>query len=109
MHEAKNDNVRSTSHENESACQPQKRLAHGLRFIECKVTDLFLHFQKNLSFSNEGKERTLTQIYKRAINNLSSTNSRLRGLNVEEVGGRRESQSPTPNRAVRKGCYSIDA
>ena len=38
-----------------------------------------------------------------------STNSRLRGLNVEEVGGRRESQSPTPNRAVRKGCYSIDA
>ena len=53
MHEAKNDNVLCTSHENESACQPQKRLAHGLRFIECKVTDLFLHFQKILSFSNE--------------------------------------------------------
>ena len=47
-----------------------------VRTIECKVTDLFLHFQKNLSFSNEGKERTLTQIYKRTINNLSSTNSR---------------------------------
>ena len=47
-------------------------------------------------------------------------------LNVEEVGGRRESQEPTlivfinvsstksaegatPNRAVRKGCYSVDA
>jgi hypothetical protein len=29
-----------------------------VRTIECKVTDLFLHFQKNLSFSNEGKERT---------------------------------------------------
>ena len=41
--------------------------------------------------------------------NVSSMNSGLRGLNVEEVGGRRESQSPTPNRAVRKGCYSIDA
>ena len=37
----------------------------------------------------------------------SANNSRLRGLNVEEVGGRRESQSPTPNRAVRKGCYSV--
>ena len=60
MHEAKNDNVRSTSHENESACQPQKRLAHGLRFIECKVTDLFLHFQKILRFSNEGKNDFLT-------------------------------------------------
>lgn len=55
MHEAKNDNVRSTSHENESACQPQKRLAHGLRFIECKVTDLFLHFPKNLRFSMSEK------------------------------------------------------
>ena len=43
------------------------------------------------------------------LNYLSSTNSRLLGLNVEEVGGRRESQSPTPNRAVRKGCYSIDS
>ena len=45
----------------------KKRLAHGLRFIECKVTDLFLHFQKNLSFSNEGKERTLTQTHQAPI------------------------------------------
>lgn len=29
MHEAKNDNVLSTSQEDDSACQPQKRLAHG--------------------------------------------------------------------------------
>ena len=60
MHEAKNDNVLCTSQEDGSACQPQKRLAHGLRFIECKVTDLFLHFQKILSFSNEGKNDFLT-------------------------------------------------
>ena len=55
MHEAKNDNVLCTSQEDGSACQPQKRLAHGLRFIECKVTDLFLHFQKNLRFSMSEK------------------------------------------------------
>ena len=67
MHEAKNDNVLCTSQEDGSACLPQKRLAHGLRFIECKVTDLFLHFQKNLSFSNEGKERTLAQIHQAPI------------------------------------------
>ena len=67
MHEAKNDNVLCTSHENESACQPPKRLAHGLRFIECKVTDLFLHFQKILSFSNEWKERTLAQTHQASI------------------------------------------
>ena len=76
MHEAKNDNVRSTSQEDESACQPQKGWRTVVRTIECKVNHLFLHFQKILSFSNEGKERTLAQIYKRTINNLSSTNSR---------------------------------
>ena len=55
MHEAKNDNVLCTSQEDGSACQPQKRLAHGLRFIKCKVTDLFLHFPKNLRFSMSEK------------------------------------------------------
>ena len=38
-----------------------------VRTIECKVNHLFLHFQKNLSLSNEGKERTLTQTHQAPI------------------------------------------
>ena len=38
-----------------------------VRTIECKVTDLFLHFQKNLSFFFFFKERTLTQTHQASI------------------------------------------
>jgi hypothetical protein len=54
----------------------------------------------------------LKKIAKRLMRQLSDKSEKirfpyhdLRGLNVEEVGGRRESQSPTPKRAVREGCH----